>query len=144
MAAEAEYSVTSGVHWDVICVGAGITSLAFAAQLVQKHPGVRILLIDKHTIPGGYVTVFRRPKCQAIFDCSLHKLSGMADGGNLRRIFAELGLEKELTLKYPDDYFEACLPGSPPFSLKNNPESVKLELKRRYPDDAFNLDRFFQ
>jgi len=88
----------AGSRWDAICVGAGITSLAFGAQLAQRHPGARILVIDKHGVPGGYATVFQRPKAGAAFDCSLHKLSGMGEGGNLRRIFADLGLDAELGL----------------------------------------------
>ena len=73
----------AGSRWDAICVGAGITSLAFGAQVVKRHPGARILVIDKHGVPGGYATVFQRPKAGAAFDCSLHKLSGMGEGGTI-------------------------------------------------------------
>lgn len=134
--------MTSIDCWDVICVGAGITSLAFGAQLVRQHPGVRVLLIDKHTIPGGYATVFHRPKASAVFDCSLHKLSGVHDGGNLGRIFLDMGLTNELTLRYPEDYFEVCLPQDS-FTLGNDPDSVKQTLLQKYPHEADALRRFF-
>jgi all-trans-retinol 13,14-reductase len=128
--------------WDAICVGAGITSLAFGAQVVQRHPSARILVIDKHSVPGGYATVFERPKAGAVFDCSLHKLSGMGEGGNLQRIFAELGLDEALSLKYPDDYFEACLPGRS-FKLGNDVEEFRQILSREFPHEQAGLDRFF-
>jgi all-trans-retinol 13,14-reductase len=134
--------VISGGHWDAICVGAGITSLAFGAQLVKRRPGTRILVIDRHSVPGGYATVFRRPKAPAIFDCSLHKLSGMGNGGNLRRIFADLELDNELSLVIPDDYFEAVLPGET-LRLENHPKAVKRTLMLRFPDEADALDAFF-
>ncbi len=142
MAEETGGHVKVNDQWDAICVGAGITSLAFGALLALRHPGVRVLLIDKHTVPGGYATVFRRPKSRAIFDCSLHKLSGVLDGGNLHRIFAELKLEEELTLKFSEDYFETCLPeGS--FTLGNEPETVKRTLIERYPLERDALRNFF-
>jgi all-trans-retinol 13,14-reductase len=129
--------------WDAICIGAGITSLAFGAQLVQRHPAARILLIDKHTVPGGYATVFQRPKAAATFDCSLHKLSGMREGGNLHRIFAQLGLESELDLRYPTEYFEACLPGA---NLKfgNSVEAFQHSLLQQFPHERAGLDQFFE
>ena len=128
--------------WDAICIGAGITSLAFGAQLVQRHPAARILVIDKHCVPGGYATVFQRPKAGAAFDCSLHKLSGMGEGGNLQRIFAELGLENELTLAYPPDYFEACLPGRT-IRFGNSVDAFHQRLAAEFPHEQAGLDQFF-
>lgn len=134
--------MSSTLHWDAICIGAGITSLAFGAQLVKKYPGIRLALIDKHSVPGGYATVFHRPKAAATFDCSLHKLSGTGDGGNLRRIFAELGLSEELRLITPTDYFEAVLPDKT-FTLCNDSKGVEQELARQFPQEAPALAEFF-
>lgn len=142
MAEETGNQGISMENWDAICVGAGITSLAFGAQLALRHPDARILIIDKHSVPGGYATAFRRPKAEAVFDCSLHKLSGMQEGGNLKRIFSDLGLEDELSLKYPDDYFEACLPGEN-IKLGNNSDAVLRTLISRYPEEATALHKFF-
>jgi phytoene dehydrogenase-like protein len=130
-------------RWDAICVGAGITSLAFGALLALRHPTARILLIDKHSSPGGYATAFRRPKAGAIFDCSLHKLSGINEGGNLNRIFKDLSLGDEINLKHSDDYFEACLPGGS-IKLGNNVDAVRLALMDRYPEEASALLKFFE
>lgn len=128
--------------WDAICIGAGITSLAFGAQLVQRHPAARILVIDKHSVPGGYATVFQRPKAAATFDCSLHKLSGMGEGGNLHRILAGLGLGAELTFKYPTDYFEACLPGRT-IRFGNSVGAFQRSLSEQFPHEQAGLDQFF-
>ena len=132
----------SATHWDAICIGAGITSLAFGAQLVKKYPGIRIALIDKHSVPGGYATVFHRPKAPAVFDCSLHKLSGTGDGGNLRRIFQALGLSDELSLFVPEDYFEAVLPDAT-VTLGNHPAAVEQALARQFPEEAEAVAAFF-
>src|SRR5438132_14024301 len=94
-----------GKIWDVICVGSGITSLAFGAQMARRHPGKSVLILEKHSVPGGYATIFARRSAR--FDCSLHKLSGLDNGGNLGRIFRELRLDDELEVMRSEAHFEA-------------------------------------
>lgn len=137
-----ETDVTQAGHWDAICVGAGITSLAFGAQVVARHPGARILVIDKHSAAGGYATQFSRPKAGALFDCSLHKLTGTRETGNLRRMFREMGLDQELEMLSHPDHFEACLLGEG-LVLGNSPAIVKQKLLERFPAEADGLHRFF-
>lgn len=86
--------------------------------------------------------MFHRPKAAATFDCSLRKLSGTGDGGNLQRIFAELGLSEELRLITPTDYFEAVLPDKT-LTLGNDPAAVEKELARQFPREAAALADFF-
>ncbi|HSV50676.1 MAG TPA: NAD(P)-binding protein [Burkholderiaceae bacterium] len=130
-------------QWDAICVGAGITSLAFCAHLIARRPATRILVIDKHSVAGGYASVFERPKAPGVFDCSLHKLSGMGEGGNLRRMFESLGLDRELTLVTPSTYFEACLPeGS--FVLGNSHPAAERALVERFPAERQAIVDFFR
>lgn len=129
-------------QWDVLCIGAGLTSLAFAAQLTKRHPGVRVLLLEKHRVAGGYASIFRRPKQGAVFDCSLHKLSGMTGAGNLKRILDDLGLSASLDFVYPTTYLQAVF-RSKRIVLPNDPQLIQATLKELYPDDAGGIDRFF-
>ena len=128
--------------WDVVCVGAGITSLAFGAHMAARHPQARVLVLDKHTVPGGYASEFVRPKAGAVFDCSLHKLTGTRAGGNLKRMFDELGLSDELRLIDHPDFFEACLPCEA-LDFGNSPQAVQAALAARFPSETDNLQRFF-
>lgn len=132
-----------GDRWDAICVGAGITSLAFGAQLVQRHPGIRILVIEKHSVPGGYASAFRRPKVQAVFDCSLHKLSGTDPGGNLRRIMTDLGLPDDLEFVRPPEYFRGCFDGEE-LALINGRDGAAQQLAARFPAERDAIGEFFR
>lgn len=135
--------MTGGDGWDAIFVGAGITSLACAALLVKRHPRLRLLIVDKHIAAGGYATNFRRPKPQATFDCSLHKLSGMGPGGNLMRIFRELGLDAQLDLTYPDDYFCSYRNGQA-LPLANDAGRMQQQLCEAFPHQVSALETFFE
>lgn len=129
--------------WDAIFVGAGITSLACAAMLVKRNPGVRLLVIDKHIVVGGYASTFSRPKQDAVFDCSLHKLSGMAEGGNLIRILRDLELTQALELVYPRDYFCAYQDGSV-LPLANDAQQAQRQLTERFAHQAEAIATFFE
>lgn len=130
-------------HWDAIFVGAGITSLACAAMLVKRDPSARLLLIDKHIVPGGYASTFSRPRVEATFDCSLHKLSGMDEGGNLLRILRGLGLEDALGLVRPADYFCAQHVDQS-LLLPNDAAGVQALLSARFPRQAAGIATFFE
>ncbi|CAB9495203.1 phytoene desaturase family protein [Alteromonas macleodii] len=130
-------------NWDAIFVGAGITSLACAAILVKKNSDLRLLIVDKHIVPGGYASVFKRPKVEAIFDCSLHKLSGMSEGGNLNRILEDLDLFDDLDLIYPPDYFCSCN-DQEHLVLKNNADLMEEQLCQRFPHETDSIRLFFE
>ena len=133
----------SNERWDAIFVGAGITSLACAAMLVRHDPSLRLLLIDKHIVAGGYASTFSRPRVEATFDCSLHKLSGMDEEGNLLRILRGLGLEDALGLQRPADYFQACC-GDETLVLPNDLDGVRTLLTTRFPRQAAGIATFFE
>jgi phytoene dehydrogenase-like protein len=127
--------------WDAICVGSGITSLAFGAQMALYHSDQKILVLEKHNIPGGYATTFLRKKTR--FDCSLHKLSGMGRGGNLARIFGNLGLFEDLEMMRPEIYFDAHHRGET-IRLSNRYETFKVQVVARFPAEAEALAAFFR
>lgn len=45
-------------HYDCILIGAGIGSLVCGALLARKK--LKVLIVEKHTKPGGYVTSYKR------------------------------------------------------------------------------------
>ena len=59
--------------YDVVVVGAGNGGLTSALRLAQS--GLRVLLLERHNIPGGCATSFRRGRFE--FEVALHQLSGM-------------------------------------------------------------------
>ena len=58
-------------QYDVIVIGGGNGGLASAATLAEK--GKRVILFERHNIPGGCGTSFRRGRFE--FEIALHQLS---------------------------------------------------------------------
>ena len=91
-------------NYDVIIIGSGIGGLTAGAYLVKK--GVRVLILEQHRQPGGYLTSFKRKGftfdggIQACEDCGM-LFSALDDIGVLDRI----ELKKSLfALASPDNF----------------------------------------
>lgn len=90
--------------WDVIVIGAGNGGLLAATTFANA--GKKVLIIEKHNVPGGYATSFRRGRFE--FEASLHELSsyGVCPGaGSVRKMFEELGIHGKIDwCRIPDAY----------------------------------------
>ncbi len=90
--------------WDAIVIGAGNGGLSAALTLQKK--GKKTLLLEKHNVPGGFATSFRRGRFE--FEASLHELcsySNLPGTGNVRKIFEELGVHDKIDwCRIPDAY----------------------------------------
>ncbi|MCQ2576010.1 MAG: NAD(P)-binding protein [Treponema sp.] len=81
--------------FDVIVVGAGNGGLAAASFMSQK--GYKTLLLEKHNIPGGSATSFRRGRFE--FEPSLHEMAEVgpeSKPGRTRKMFEELNVSQKL------------------------------------------------
>jgi len=77
--------------YDVCVVGAGNAGLAAALQL--RLAGKKVLLIEKHNLPGGCASSFRRGRFE--IEPSLHELCdvGPVDNpGEVRQMFTDFGV----------------------------------------------------
>ena len=51
---------TRAPRYDLVVVGAGIAGLTTALLWQKTHPDDAVLIVEKQSYPGGYVTAFRR------------------------------------------------------------------------------------
>lgn len=137
-----QVEASSPNSWDVICIGSGISALTYAASITARNPALRMLVLEQHSVPGGYSSEFHRPKQGARFDCSLHKLTGMGDSGNLRQIFRELELENAVRLCFSPMWFDVA--DSPSLPISSDPNEAHRTLCHAFPDQQAGLAQFFQ
>ena len=81
-------------RYDVIVVGAGNGGLAAAANTAKA--GLKTLLLEKHNIPGGCATSFKRGRFE--FEPSLHELCSVGNAEHpdkVYKMFDELGAKPE-------------------------------------------------
>lgn len=90
--------------YDVVVIGAGNGGLTAAIRVLQA--GYSCLVLEKHNLPGGFATSFRRGRFE--FEASLHELNDFGspeEPGDIRTLFRELGVEDKIDwIRIPEAY----------------------------------------
>ena len=128
--------------YDVVVIGAGNAGLTSALTLAKS--GARVLLLERHNIPGGCATSFIRGRFE--FEVSLHQLSGIGSEqkpGPLRMLLGELGILDKVELVEMKDLYRLVIPGKIDLTLKAERGAVVDTLKERFPNEGPSIERFF-
>lgn len=129
-------------RYDAVVIGAGNGGLTASLGLARK--GLKVLLLERHNIPGGAATSFRRGRFE--FEVALHQLSGMgtmAKPGPLRLMLDGLEVTSGLEFVEMDDLYRVAVPGGIDVTLPADRHGAVAELQRRFPKEKANIERFF-
>jgi phytoene dehydrogenase-like protein len=129
--------------YEVVVIGAGNGGLTAAATLAKK--GVKVLLLERHNIPGGCATSFCRGRFE--FEVALHQLSGLGTpekAGPLRTTLAEVGVLDKLEFFPMKDLYRLVIPGQCDITLKPDLADVVDMLQQRFPDEKEGIADYFK
>ena len=130
-------------HYDAVVIGAGNGGLTAAATLAKK--GVRVLVLERHNIPGGCATSFCRGRFE--FETALHQLSGVgvkANPGSLRPALEAIDVLDKVEFVVSDELYRTVLPGGRDITLKANKKEIIRELQRQFPHEKDKIEEFFE
>ena len=128
--------------YDAIVIGSGIGSLTTAGLLavVAKK---RVLVLEKHSAPGGLTHAFRRQG--ASWDVGLHYVGDMAPGTRPRQIFDYLTGGKLSWMQMPDSYDRFCLPKlGVNLDVPSDAGVYRQRLEALFPKEKRALKRYFK
>lgn len=128
--------------YDAVVVGAGNAGLTAAATLQQG--GLRTLLVERHNVPGGAGTSFRRGRFE--FESALHQLSGVGvidHPGPLFRVLQSLGVADDLEFVREPDLYRAVVPGSHDVTIPADWAGAIDALDDAFPGNRNRLERYF-
>ena len=128
--------------YDVIVIGAGNGGLTAACSLAQK--GVKTLLLERHNVPGGCATSFRRGRFE--FEVALHQLSGLGTTdkpGPLYHLLSKLGVVDNLEWVTMENLYRLLVPGKLDITLRADRESAIATLQENFPAEKENIQAFF-
>lgn len=120
--------------YDVIVIGAGNGGLSSAAALALN--GKKVLVLEKHNIPGGCGTSFRRGRFE--FEVALHQLSSMGtpdNPGPLRKIFKEYGIHDEIDWIEIDSLYRVGFPDGSGVTLATDRKESEKILIEKFPEE---------
>ena len=85
-------------RYDAIIIGAGIAGLVSGCYLAKA--GMKVLIAEQHSQPGGYCTSFQRNGF--LFDAAAHSFGGYRKNGIMHKVLQELGVSNRITIRKYD------------------------------------------
>ena len=128
------------MSYDVIVIGSGIGGLT-TAGLLARAAGKRVLVLERHTEPGGLTHTFRRDGASC--NVGVHYIGQVAPGSQGRTYFDYLsGGELEWN-RMPDAYDRFVYPGLD-LSVSSDPDRYEHDLVTAFPQEAKAIHRYFK
>ncbi len=126
--------------YDALVIGAGMGGLSAAAYLVKE--GKKVLLLERHNVPGGYASSFTRGRFE--FEVSLHELSGLGsdmDKGPLWRILNEYDVARRVEFIRIPEFYRSVFPDLD-ITIPVGRSNFEEVMAARFPGSAEEIKRF--
>jgi len=132
-----------GKNYDVIVIGAGNGGLVAAATCAKN--GLKTLLLEKHNIPGGCASSFRRGRFE--FEPSLHELCSVGSDEKpdaILKIFK--GLDAKIDWRYDDTCFRLISKGKDGYdvTIKATREGFLDSMEKAVPGCRESVAKLFK
>ncbi|MDH3744026.1 MAG: NAD(P)/FAD-dependent oxidoreductase, partial [Acidobacteriota bacterium] len=127
--------------FDAIVIGSGVGGLT-AAALLAKHAGKRVLVLERHYMPGGFTHVFRRRGYE--WDVGVHYIGGMGSRrSGARRLFDHLS-DGSLKWASMGDVYDRIILGDRSYDYVTGPDRFTAQMKQYFPSGAEAIDRYME
>lgn len=132
-------------RYDVIVVGSGMGGLSCGALLTRA--GRRVLLLEKHNVPGGYATTFRRRGFE--FEVSLHAIGGLSEqrtlfkSGGIQEALRQSGVAGRVKFVRASNLYRSIFPDHDLRLPQMNLDGQIEALSKHFPDERGGIRETF-
>jgi all-trans-retinol 13,14-reductase len=126
-------------NWDAIVIGSGIGGLASAA-LLARHAGKRVLVLERHYMPGGFTHTYRRHGYE--WDVGVHYLGEVGSQKSMtRRLFDHVG-DGSLQWAPMGEIYDRVVIGDRVYDFPAGAAAFRNQLVGYFPGEAGAIDHY--
>lgn len=126
-------------EYDVAVIGAGVGGLAAALKLSAS--GMKVVLLEKQPVPGGFATSFTRKGFT--FESSIHCVDSLSENGEIREFLEEYGVGSSSDFIELRDFGRVIYPGHDFISDFSKEHFIEF-LKESFTHEKDNIDALFR
>ena len=128
-------------EYDALVIGSGIGGLGVAA-LLASEAGQRVLVLERHTIAGGFTHTFSRKGWE--WDTGLHYVGGVhQENSFLRRTFDRV-TQNRLEWEWTGDVVDRIVVGDRKFEYRAGRKQWRERMLADFPAEESAIDRFLE
>ena len=131
--------------YDCVIIGGGLAGLSAALRLTNE--GKKVAVLEKHHMPGGYATNFKRKDDAGnfyTFDVALHGIGGLRKGEALHYVLDQkLDLLNALTLLEKPETATILTQDGEENDIPSHFETYKNYLISKYPKEQLGIEKLF-
>lgn len=128
-------------EYDAIIIGAGLGGLSCAAYLARN--GFKPLVLEKHSVPGGYASSFTRRRHGRTFTCEVSLHGTCAESPGAVMLYEELGIRDALTFLPHDTLWNSRFPGMDLELPARGLDGFEEMLTQRFPQEKEGIHKYF-
>lgn len=126
--------------WDAIIIGSGLGGMTTACLLAKA--GKRVLLLERHTIPGGFTHTFKRKGFE--WDVGVHYVGQVSKSVSIIRKVFDYVTDKGLQWADMDPVYDRMIIAGDSYDYIAGAEAQTENLIRHFPDEAEAIRRYIQ
>lgn len=134
----------STLNYDAVVIGAGNGGLCAALRLAKSKK--KVLLVERHLLPGGFATSFIRGRFE--FEASLHELCDFGHEdlhGNLYELFKDFDVLKDMEfVDVPDAFRVISLSTNEDYALPFGIDNFINKMEEYVPGSKKSVTTFFE
>ncbi len=124
--------------WDAVVIGSGIGGMTTASTLAKL--GRRVLVLERHVIPGGFTQTFKRPGYR--WDVGVHIVGEMTERSFAGRLLADLSDGRLQWESVGPIYDEFNFPDGFTIQFPDSPEEFRETLIGFFPHERRGIDDY--
>jgi len=126
--------------WDYVVIGSGMGGMSAAALLAKL--GKRVLILEQHTIPGGFTQTFKRPGYH--WDVGVHIVGEMSDMSYPGRLLESLTEGRLAWEPVGNVYDEFHFPDGFAIQFPNSRKGFRANLIDAFPNEVAAIDEYLE